>query len=225
MPPFSILDLSRVVQGATAAAALRDTLELAQHAERLGYRRFWVAEHHNMSGIASAATPVVIGYIAANTYSIRLGSGGVMLPNHAPLVVAEQFGTLASLYPDRIDLGLGRAPGTDMLTARALRRDMGLNAENFPHDVIELQSYFAPTAPGPEGTRRAGRGARSAALAARLKYFQCAVGGATGSAFRLCRTLRAGRDGAGAVSLSPEVHAFVATRTALRHDLRECAGC
>ncbi len=148
MIPFSVLDLSRVIQGATMADALHDTLEMAQQAERLNYKRIWFAEHHNMTGVASAATSVVIGYVAGATQNIRVGSGGVMLPNHAPLVIAEQFGTLASLYPDRIDLGLGRAPGTDMATARALRRDMSLNADNFPQDVMELQSYFEPTKPG-----------------------------------------------------------------------------
>jgi luciferase family oxidoreductase group 1 len=142
MMPFSVLDLSPIVEGASAADALRNSLELARHAEVLGFRRFWVAEHHNMPGIASAATAVVIGHIAAGTRSIRVGSGGVMLPNHAPLVIAEQFGTLASLFPDRIDLGLGRAPGTDPVTARALRRDLAGSADQFPQDVQELQSYF-----------------------------------------------------------------------------------
>jgi luciferase family oxidoreductase group 1 len=142
MMPFSVLDLSPIVEGASAADALRNTLELARHAETLGFRRFWVAEHHNMPGIASAATAVVIGHIAAGTRSIRVGSGGVMLPNHAPLVIAEQFGTLASMYPDRIDLGLGRAPGTDPVTARALRRDLTGSADQFPQDVQELQAYF-----------------------------------------------------------------------------------
>src|ERR1700734_2591651 len=118
--PFSVLDLSPIVEGGTAADALKNTLDLARHAERLGYRRYWVAEHHNMPGIASAATSVVIGHIAGGTKTIRVGAGGVMLPNHAPLVIAEQFGTLASLYPDRIDLGVGRAPGSDQTTARAL---------------------------------------------------------------------------------------------------------
>src|SRR3954454_16996053 len=143
MTAFSILDLSPIPKGASAAVALRNTLELAQHAEKLGYRRYWLSEHHNMPGIASAATSVVIGHVAGGTKTIRVGSGGIMLPNHSPLVVAEQFGTLASLYPGRIDLGLGRAPGTDMLTARALRRDMEDSAEQFPQDVQELQYYFA----------------------------------------------------------------------------------
>ncbi len=142
MIPFSVLDLSRIIQGATATEALHDTLELSQLAEHLGYRRVWFAEHHNMTGVASAATAVVIAYVAGNTKTIRVGSGGVMLPNHAPLVIAEQFGTLAALYPDRIDLGLGRAPGTDMATARALRRDMSMTADSFPQDVVELRAYF-----------------------------------------------------------------------------------
>jgi len=148
MVPFSVLDLAPVAEGATPADALRNSLQLAQKAEELGYRRFWLAEHHGMAGIASAATAVVIGYVAGGTRTIRVGSGGVMLPNHAPLVVAEQFGTLASLYPDRIDLGLGRAPGTDQLTARALRRDLMSRAEDFGHDIQELQAYFAPAVQG-----------------------------------------------------------------------------
>ena len=142
MIPFSILDLSPIPKGASAAVALRNTLELAQRADSLGYTRYWLAEHHNMPGIASAATSIVIAHVAGGTKSIRVGSGGIMLPNHSPLVIAEQFGTLASLHPGRIDLGLGRAPGTDMLTARALRRDMIDSAEQFPQDVQELQNYF-----------------------------------------------------------------------------------
>jgi luciferase family oxidoreductase group 1 len=148
MVPFSILDLSPIVQGGTAAQALQRTLELARHAERLGYRRYWLAEHHNMPGIASAATSVVIAHVAAGTSTIRVGSGGVMLPNHAPLVIAEQFGTLESLFPGRIDLGLGRAPGTDPLTARALRRGHGDSSDTFPQDVMELQAYFRPPMAG-----------------------------------------------------------------------------
>src|SRR5437773_6641012 len=147
MPPLSILDLAFVPEGGIPADALRNTLDLAQHAEKWGYRRFWVAEHHNMPGIASAATAIVIGYVAGGTRTIRVGSGGIMLPNHSPLVVAEHFGTLASLYPGRIDLGLGRAPGTDMLTAQALRRTMEDSAEQFPQDVLELQNYFAAAQP------------------------------------------------------------------------------
>jgi luciferase family oxidoreductase group 1 len=146
--PFSVLDLSPVVEGGSASQALRNTLDLAQHAERWNYHRYWLAEHHNMPGIASAATAVVIGHVAGGTSTIRVGAGGVMLPNHAPLVIAEQFGTLESLYPGRIDLGIGRAPGTDQTTARALRRDFSGTEEHFVRDVQELQAYFAPSAPG-----------------------------------------------------------------------------
>jgi luciferase family oxidoreductase group 1 len=147
MIPFSVLDLAPVCAGSDAAESFRNSLDLARHVERLGYRRYWLAEHHNMPGIASAATSVLIGHIAGGTSTIRVGAGGVMLPNHAPLQVAEQFGTLASLYPGRIDLGLGRAPGTDQATARALRR-YGDSADAFPHDVVELLGYFEPAQPG-----------------------------------------------------------------------------
>ncbi|HEV7407705.1 MAG TPA: LLM class flavin-dependent oxidoreductase [Bradyrhizobium sp.] len=147
MIPFSVLDLAPINQDSDAAQAFRNSLDLAQHAERWHYRRFWLAEHHNMPGVASAATAVVIGYIAGGTRTIRVGSGGIMLPNHAPLVIAEQFGTLESLYGGRIDLGLGRAPGTDQRTARALRRDLGASAENFPRDVMELQALLGPLQP------------------------------------------------------------------------------
>ena len=146
--PYSILDLAPVVEGGDAGQALRCSLDLAQHAERWGYRRFWVAEHHGMPGVASAATAVVLSHIASGTKSIRVGAGGIMLPNHAPLVIAEQFGTLESLYPGRIDLGLGRAPGTDPLTSRALRRTLTGDVDAFPQDVMELQSYFGAHQPG-----------------------------------------------------------------------------
>jgi luciferase family oxidoreductase group 1 len=147
MFPISVLDLAPVVQGSTPREALRGSLDLARHADRWGYTRYWVAEHHNMGGIASAATSVVIGYIAGGTERIRVGSGGIMLPNHSPLVIAEQFGTLESLYPGRIDLGLGRAPGTDQRTWHALRRDPE-SAERFPQDVLELQALLGPVQPG-----------------------------------------------------------------------------
>lgn len=147
MLPLSILDLAPVSENSTPAIALQNARDLAQHAERLGYKRYWVAEHHNMVGIASAATSVVIGYIAANTSTIRVGAGGIMLPNHSPLVIAEQFGTLESLYPNRIDLGLGRAPGTDRQTMQALRVDPKAS-ERFPQDVLELQSLLGPLQPG-----------------------------------------------------------------------------
>jgi luciferase family oxidoreductase group 1 len=147
MLPVSVLDLAPVVQGSTPGDALRCTLDLARHADQWGYTRYWVAEHHNMSGIASAATSVVIGYIAGGTKRIRVGAGGIMLPNHSPLVIAEQFGTLECLYPGRIDLGLGRAPGTDQRTWRALRRDPE-SADRFPQDVLELQALLGPAQPG-----------------------------------------------------------------------------
>ena len=148
MTHLSVLDLAPIAQGSTAGQALRNSRDLARHAERLGYRRYWLAEHHNMVGIASAATSVAIGYIAEGTSTIRVGAGGIMLPNHAPLAIAEQFGTLESLYPGRIDLGLGRAPGSDQITARALRRTLVGDADRFPQDVAELQAYFRPTEPG-----------------------------------------------------------------------------
>jgi luciferase family oxidoreductase group 1 len=148
MTAFSVLDLSPIVEGGDARRALLETTQLARAAERLGYTRFWLAEHHNMPGIASAATAVVIGHIAGGTSRIRVGAGGIMLPNHSPLVVAEQFGTLESLYPDRIDLGIGRAPGTDPRTTMALRRQAVDADETFPRDLAELQRFFAPAAPG-----------------------------------------------------------------------------
>ncbi len=141
--PYSVLDLSPIIQGGTPAQSLQNTLDLARHAENWGYTRYWVAEHHNMPGVASAATSVVIGRVAAETEKIRVGSGGIMLPNHAPLMIAEQFGTLESLFPGRIDLGLGRAPGTDQLTARALRRDGRSSGQFFPELLAELRGYFA----------------------------------------------------------------------------------
>ena len=148
MTAISLLDLSPIPEGADAALALRNSADLAQHAERWGYGRFWLAEHHNMPGIASAATAVVIGHVAAATSTIRVGAGGIMLPNHAPLVIAEQFGTLATLFPGRIDLGLGRAPGTDRTTSHALRRNLDGDVNAFPRDVVELQRYFQPPEPG-----------------------------------------------------------------------------
>ena len=147
MVPLSVLDLSPIPRGSDASQALRHTLDLAQHAEQWGYRRYWVAEHHNMPGIASAATAVVIAHIGGGTSKIRIGSGGIMLPNHSPLVIAEQFGTLESLFPGRVDLGVGRAPGTDQRTMRALRRERMSAADTFPQDLMELQSYFQPAVP------------------------------------------------------------------------------
>ena len=144
MVPLSVLDLAPIVEGSDATQALQNSLDLARHAEAWGYRRYWVAEHHNMDGVASSATAVLVGHIAGGTKTIRVGSGGVMLPNHAPLVIAEQFGTLAALYPGRIDLGLGRAPGTDRLTMHALRRSLtSADEDGFPQDVLELQAYLS----------------------------------------------------------------------------------
>ncbi len=148
MTSLSVLDLSPIVQGGDAGQSLRNSLDLAQHAERWGYRRYWLAEHHNMPGVASAATAVAIGFVAGGTSTIRVGAGGVMLPNHAPLVIAEQFGTLVSLYPGRIDLGVGRAPGTDQTTAHALRRTLQGDIDAFPQDVLELIGYFRTAEPG-----------------------------------------------------------------------------
>lgn len=148
MIPFSVLDLAPIVEGGDAAQAFRSSRDLARHAEGWGYRRFWLAEHHNMPGIASAATSIAIAHVAAGTSTIRVGAGGIMLPNHAPLVIAEQFGTLDALYPGRIDLGLGRAPGTDPLTAHALRRTLAGDVDAFPDDVVELIGYFRPPQPG-----------------------------------------------------------------------------
>jgi luciferase family oxidoreductase group 1 len=148
MKHYSLLDLAPIIEGGDAALAFRNTFDLAQHAEKWGYHRYWLAEHHNLPGIASAATAVVIGHVAGGTKRIRVGAGGIMLPNHAPLVIAEQFGTLDALYPGRIDLGLGRAPGSDQVAARALRRNLGSSGDTFPEDVLELQSYLAPVVPG-----------------------------------------------------------------------------
>jgi luciferase family oxidoreductase group 1 len=145
--PVSVLDLATIVEGETAVDAFKRSLRLAQHAEQLGFTRYWFAEHHNMESVASSATAVLIGYIAGGTTSIRVGSGGVMLPNHAPLIIAEQFGTLAALYPDRVDLGLGRAPGTDALTSFALRRERKGDVDDFPNDVLELLHYLGPRDP------------------------------------------------------------------------------
>ncbi len=148
MTALSVLDLAPIVEGSNAAESLHRALDLARHAEGWGFKRYWLAEHHNMDGVACSATAVLVGHVAGGTKTIRVGSGGVMLPNHAPLVIAEQFGTLATLYPGRIDLGLGRAPGTDQLTARALRQNLVQSEDAFPQDVVELQAYLADAQPG-----------------------------------------------------------------------------
>jgi luciferase family oxidoreductase group 1 len=148
MVPLSVLDLSPITEGGDAGQSLRNSLDLARHVEALGYRRYWMAEHHNLPGIASAATAVALAHVAAGTSRITIGAGGIMLPNHAPLMVAEQFGTLAALHPGRVELGLGRAPGSDQLTARAMRRNLLADADQFPQDVVELMGYFRPVEPG-----------------------------------------------------------------------------
>jgi luciferase family oxidoreductase group 1 len=148
MVPISVLDLSPIVEGGDAGQSLRNSLDLARHCEALGYRRFWMAEHHNLPGIASAATAVALAHVAAGTEKITIGAGGIMLPNHAPLMVAEQFGTLAALHPGRVELGLGRAPGSDQLTMRAMRRNLLAGDDQFPRDVVELMNYFQPAEPG-----------------------------------------------------------------------------
>ena len=148
MIPLSLLDLSPVPEGSDAGQALRNSIDLARHAESLGYNRYWMAEHHNMPGIASAATAVALAHVAVATSRIRIGAGGIMLPNHAPLLIAEQFGTLAALHPDRVDLGLGRAPGSDQIAARAMRRSLTADVDQFPADVVELMNYFRPAEPG-----------------------------------------------------------------------------
>jgi len=153
MIPFSVLDLSPVAEGSDAGRSLHNSLDLARHVEALGYRRYWMAEHHNLPGIASAATAVALAHIAAGTVHIRIGAGGIMLPNHAPLLIAEQFGTLAALHPGRVDLGLGRAPGSDQVTARAMRRTLQSSGDDFPRDVVELMGYFQAAEPG-QGCRR-----------------------------------------------------------------------
>src|SRR5918993_5653343 len=160
MVPLSVLDLSPILEGGDAAQAFRNTLDLAQHAERWGYNRYWLAEHHNMPGIASAATAVLIGHVGAGTSTIRIGAGGIMLPNHAPLQIAEQFGTLASLFPDRVDLGLGRAPGTDHAAAFALRLTLQANPDDFPRDVMELIDFFRDVQPGQQVQAVPGAGLR-----------------------------------------------------------------
>lgn len=216
MPAFSVLDLAPVAHGATPSDALRNSLDLAQHAERWGYRRYWVAEHHNMIGIASAATAIVIGYIAGGTRTIRVGSGGIMLPNHAPLVIAEQFGTLESLYPGRIDLGLGRAPGTDARTLRALRRHPD-NAENFPSDVLELQALLGPLRPGQAVQAVPGTGPNVPIWILGSSQFGAQMAAMLGLPYAFASHF-AGRIAAGAGALSPRVQALCAACESIRND-------
>ena len=201
MPPLSVLDLAFVAEDATAAIALRNSLDLAQHAEQWGYRRFWLAEHHNMVSIASAATAVAIGYVAAGTKTIRVGAGGIMLPNHSPLVIAEQFGTLESLYPGRIDLGLGRAPGTDQRTLIALRRD-AMSAETFPDDVLELQKYFEPARPGQAVQAVPGAGLNVPLWILGSSLFGAQLAAALGLALCICVPFLAGWSASRAAQIS-----------------------
>jgi luciferase family oxidoreductase group 1 len=187
-PRFSILDLAAVRQDGTIAETFRNTLDVAQHAERWGFTRFWLAEHHNMPGIASAATSVLIGHVAAGTSTLRVGSGGVMLPNHASLVIAEHFGTLGTLYPDRIDLGVGRAPGSDGAGSRALRYNTA--EEDFPKQVSELLAYLAPAVPWSEANRLPWRRHEYSGLAARIVDIQRSTRGGSWIALRVCEPLR-----------------------------------
>ena len=181
--PLSVLDLAPIVEGGDAAQALHDAVDLARHAEGWGYRRYWLAEHHNMPGIASAATAVAIAHVAAGTSLIRVGAGGIMLPNHAPLVIAEQFGTLDALHPGRIDLGVGRAPGTDAVTARALRRTLAGDVDRFPEDVVELLSYFGAPAPGQRVRAYPGAGADVEVWILGSSLFGAELAGALGLPF------------------------------------------
>ena len=220
--PFSILDLCPVPQGATPADAFRNSLDLARHAEQWGYRRYWLAEHHNMPGIASAATSVLIGHIAGGTKSIRVGSGGVMLPNHSPLVIAEQFGTLASLYPDRIDLGLGRAPGTDPSTARALRRDKVETVDDFPRDVQELQHYFRQTTAGQKIRAVPGAGLAVPIWLLGSSLYSAQLAAKLGLPFAFASHFAPGDLMPGVQTLSSCFRAFRAARPALCHVRHHC---
>ncbi len=212
MAALSILDLVRVTENTDARGALDNARDLAAHAENWGYRRFWVAEHHNMPGIASAATSVVIAHIAAGSKTIRVGAGGIMLPNHAPIVIAEQFGTLARLFPGRIDLGLGRAPGTDPLTVQALRRPP-VAVDTFPQDVLELQAYFAPVAPGQRCAGRAGCRNQRATVDSRVEHLRRVPGGGARTSLRVRIAFRAGAIAAGARHLSQPLQTVRAART------------
>ena len=205
-----MLDLAFVPEGGTSADASKEARDLAQHAERWGYRRFWLAEHHNIVGIASAATAVVIGYVAANTRTIRVGAGGIMLPNHSPLVIAGQFGTLETLYPGRIDLGLGRAPGTDQRTLLALRRTPD-SAESFPDDVLELQQFFEPTKQGQPVQAVPGAAARCATLDFGFKFIRRAARRDSGTALCIRFAFCACRVNTSAAGIWPPIQAIETT--------------
>ncbi len=215
MVPLSILDLSPICEGSDAAQSFRNSLSLAQHGEQWGFNRYWLAEHHGMPGIASAATAVLLAYVGAGTSRIRIGAGGVMLPNHSPLVIAEQFGTLESLYPGRIDLGLGRAPGSDQRTARALRRNLESDADQFPQDVLELMDYMSKSPRQPVHAVP-GAGLEVPVWILGSSTFRRAAGGASGAAVRLRLALRAADDDAGHRHLSRNLQALGATRQAAR---------
>ena len=215
MVPLSVLDLSPIVEGGDAGQSLRNSLDLARHVEALGYRRFWMAEHHNLPGIASAATAVALAHVAAGTSTIRIGAGGIMLPNHAPLVIAEQFGTLAALHPGRVELGLGRAPGSDQITNRAIRRNLLADVDEFPQDVVELMAYFQPAEPGQRVQAIPGAGLGRADLDSRLQHLRRAAGGLSGPAVRLRLAFRAGDDDAGDRDLPRAVPSVGAARRAV----------
>ena len=202
MVPLSILDLSPIVEGGDAGQSLRNSLDLAGYVEALGYGRYWMAEHHNLPGIASAATAVALAHVAAGTERITIGAGGIMLPNHAPLMVAEQFGTLAALHPGRVELGLGRAPGSDQLTMRAMRRNLLANDDQFPRDVVELMGYFRAGRAGPAAASGAGGRARRADLDFGVEPLRRAIGRDFGAAVCLRLAFRAGGDDAGDRDLS-----------------------
>lgn len=213
--PFSVLDLAPIPQGSSAKEAFTHSLDLARLAESRGYHRYWLAEHHNMVGIASAATSVLIGYLAANTTTLHLGSGGVMLPNHSPLVIAEQFGTLNTLYPGRIDLGLGRAPGSDQPTMRALRRHMSGDVDNFPRDVAELVDWFDARDPNPHVRPVPGYGERIPVWLLGSSLYS-ATGGAARPAVCLRLALRAGYVVPGPTSVSQQFQTFGAAGKTVR---------
>ena len=213
--PFSVLDLAPIPQGSSAKEAFTHSLDLARLAESRGYHRYWLAEHHNMVGIASAATSVLIGYLAANTTTLHLGSGGVMLPNHSPLVIAEQFGTLNTLYPGRIDLGLGRAPGSDQPTMRALRRHMSGDVDNFPRDVAELVDWFDARDPNPHVRPVPGYGERIPVWLGR-RYSPRPAGGAARPAVCFRLAFRAGYAVPGAASVSQQFQTFGAAGKTVR---------
>ena len=217
MIPLSILDLSPVPEGSDAGQALRNSIDLAGHAETLGYRRYWMAEHHNMPGIASAATAVALAHVAVATSTIRIGAGGIMLPNHAPLMIAEQFGTLAALHPGRVDLGLGRAPGSDQIAARAMRRNLAADVDQFPQDVVELMSYFLPMEPGQVLQAVPGAGEDIEVWILGSSTLRCAIGRPPRSALRLRLAFRARPDGRCGRNLPRTLPRFRSAAQAPRH--------